>query len=375
MELMFRKCIFSMNNEFENILNKETLSHQDLVFLLSITDKKKNKQLQNYAYEIKKKYIGNKVYFRGLIEYSNICRKNCFYCGIRSGNDKINRYTVGDEEVFEAVDLAWKNRYGSIVLQAGERLNPAYTDNITFLIREIKRRTNNETGITLSLGEQTEDIYKQWFDAGAHRYLLRIEASSRALYEKIHPGDERHQYDERINSLKILKKIGYQVGTGVMIGLPHQTISDLASDLIFFKETDIDMCGMGPYIEHSQTPLYALKDSLMSKNERFDLSLRMIALLRIIMKDINIASTTALQSIRPNGRELALMAGANIIMPNLTPVKYRENYLLYENKPCIDDDSQKCSECLNLRIKFMGEEIGYGDWGDSKHFTNRNLNK
>lgn len=360
-----------MNNEFEKILKKESYSHDDLVFLLSVTEEGENNKLHSYAYEIKKKYIGKKVHFRGLIEYSNICRKNCFYCGIRSGNDQLNRYSVEDEDVFEAVDFAWKKGYGSVVLQAGERINPAYTEKITSLIYEIKRRTNYEAGITLSLGEQTEEVYKQWFEAGAHRYLLRIESSNSELYKKIHPDNENHNYDERINAIKTLKKIGFQLGTGVMIGLPGQTVDDLANDLLFFKETDIDMCGMGPYIEHSQTPLYDLKDSLMTKEERFYLSLRMISLLRIMMKDINIASTTALQSIKPNGRELALKAGANIIMPNLTPVKYKENYLLYENKPCLEDDAQKCIECLDLRIKFIGEEIAYNEWGDSKHYTNR----
>jgi biotin synthase len=357
-----------MRESFKEILTRDNYSHRDLVFLLSSTDKEENEQIYRYAYEIKKKYIGKKVHYRGLIEYSNICRKNCFYCGIRCGNDNTVRYTISNEEVFDAVDFAWKNHYGSIVLQAGERTDNDYTSHITYLLQEIKLRTNNEIGVTLSLGEQKEEIYQQWFDAGAHRYLLRIETTNRKLYEKIHPQNEYHVFGDRLNALKALKRIGYQVGTGVMIGLPDQTMDDLANDLLFFKNFGIDMCGMGPYIEHSDTPLFKEKYKLISKEQRLDLSLRMIALLRILMKDINIASTTALQSIQFDGREMALLAGANIIMPNITPQKYREDYLLYENKPCLDEDMEKCTSCLALRIKSIGEEIGYNEWGDSRHF-------
>jgi biotin synthase len=230
-------------------------------------------------------------------------------------------------------------------------------------------------GITLSLGEQSEDTYRKWKEeAGVRRYLLRIETSNPALYKKLHPDNELHSYNTRLKSLELLRKLDYQVGSGVMIGLPFQTIEDLADDLIFFKEFDIDMAGMGPYIEHEDTPLYKYRNLLISKQERFELSLKMVALLRIIMKDINIAATTAMQTLDKMGREKALKVGSNIIMPNLTPVKYRENYLLYEDKPCIDEEASECKNCLEARIHIAGDEIGYGEWGDSIHFEKRKSN-
>lgn len=321
--------------------------------------------------EIKEKYIGKKVYFRGLIEFSNICAKNCYYCGIRRDNKKVERYTITNDEVLEAAKFAFEKNYGSIVLQGGEISSPNHIQHITNLIKEIKKLSDNKLGITLSLGEQSEETFKEWFDAGAHRYLLRIEASNKDLYLKIHPNDAIHDYDIRKKALYLLKKVGYQVGTGVMIGLPYQTFDDLANDLLFMKELDIDMCGMGPYIEHAETPLYELSSTLMPLEERYDLTLKMIAILRIMMKDVNIASTTALQAIDPIGREKAITIGANIIMPNITPQKYRDKYFLYENKPCSDEDAEDCIKCLEMRIKFAGGEIGYGEWGDSKHFKNK----
>jgi biotin synthase len=207
--------------------------------------------------------------------------------------------------------------------------------------------------------------------AGAHRYLLRIEVSNPELYGKLHPNDRHHDYNERIGALRRLRKTGYQVGTGVMIGLPFQTLPDLADDLLFFREFDIDMAGMGPYIEHEDTPLFRFRNELLPLRERFLLSLKMVALLRILMKDINIAATTAMQAIDPQGREKALLVGANVIMPNLTPLKYRQDYLLYENKPCLDEESEECKSCLEARIALAGDEIGYGEWGDSKHFNRR----
>ena len=221
------------------------------------------------------------------------------------------------------------------------------------------------------MGEQSEEIFKQWFELGATRYLLRIESSDRELYKKLHPDNDVHSYDLRINCLKALKKIGYQVGTGVMIGLPFQTIENLADDLIFFRDLDIDMCGMGPYIEHKDTPLYVHKDKLLPKIDRFNLTLKMVALLRIIMKDINIAATTAMQTIDPQGREKAIKVGSNVIMPNLTPLKYRENYLLYDEKPCVKEAADVCASCIEARVHIAGAKIGYGEKGDSPHFKKR----
>ncbi len=359
-----------MQNTVEAILEKTDFSREDLVTLLN-AEAHDQELIFRKAAEVKKQFVGNKVYFRGLVELSNICSKNCYYCGIRSGNKVVDRYFVSDDEVLEAAKYALDNGYGSMVIQSGERTDKVFIAKVTQLLEKIKNLSAGKLGITLSMGEQTEETYRNWFEAGAHRYLIRIETSNRELYYKIHPQDARHDYDYRLNALRLLRKTGYNVGTGVMIGLPFQTIEDLAGDLLFFRELDIDMAGMGPYIEHKDTPLYQYKDILIPKKDRFYLSLKMVAILRIMMKDINIAATTAMQTLDKQGREKALKVGANIIMPNLTPVKYREGYLLYEDKPCINEEASECRNCLEARIHIAGDEIGYGEWGDSKHFAER----
>lgn len=323
------------------------------------------------AREVRDQTLGNKVYFRGLIEFSNICSKDCFYCGIRKSNKRVVRYEATDEEILTACRFAWENRFGSVVLQSGERSSPRFVDRVERLVREIKRFSGGELGITLSCGEQSRESYQRWREAGAHRYLLRIETSSPALYARIHPQNSLHTFEKRLEALRLLRETGFQVGTGVMIGLPFQTVEELAADLLFFREIDIDMCGMGPYIEHEHTPLYQFRHLLLPREERFGLALRMIAVLRLLMPDINIAAATALQAIDPAGREKAVAVGANVIMPNLTPCQYRRDYLLYEDKPCLDEDAELCRNCLEARIELTGSEIGYGEWGDSKHFQHR----
>ncbi len=360
-----------MPEPIEKILEHSRFIKSDLVYLLN-TGGKERLELFTKAKETKATFVGKKVYFRGLIEYSNYCKKNCYYCGIRAGNSRYVRYRMTDSEVLEAVDYAHANNYASIVIQSGEQTNKAFVNKIESLLKRIHLQTEGKVHVTLSLGEQSRETYQRWFDAGAHRYLLRIEVSNPALYLKLHPNNPGHDYHRRLDSLKTLRNVGYQVGTGVMIGLPFQTIDDLADDLIFFREFDIDMAGMGPYVEHADTPLYQYRDKLLPLKERFDLSLKMVAILRIMMKNINIAATTAMQTIDPQGREKALMVGANVIMPNLTPVKYRQDYLLYENKPCLDEEAEECKSCLEARIHMAGDTIGYGEWGDSGHYLERN---
>ena len=321
--------------------------------------------------EVKEKYIGKKVWLRGLIEFSNICAKNCLYCGIRNGNHNLERYNLSDDEILTAARFAYDNNYGSIALQSGEIESESFTKRVEKLLKDIKALSNNELGITLSVGEQEPDVYKRWYDNGAHRYLLRMEATSPSLYMKIHPDDAKHDYHRRLNCLRNLKDIGYMTGTGVMIGLPFQTSEDLADDLLFMKEFDIDMCGMGPYIEHADTPLTNKDTVLLPLHERLGLSLKMTAVMRIIMKDINIVAATALQAIDPTGREKAVMTGANIIMPNITPGKYRDSYKLYENKPCTDVSADDCQACLEARMSIAGNEIVYGERGDSLHYERR----
>ncbi len=353
-----------------SVLQKGEFTREELVFLLG-ADATDRQLIYKRALEVKEQVVGKKVYFRGLIEFSNVCAKNCFYCGIRRGNQRVDRYYLTEQEVLDAAMYAHRERFASLVIQGGERTDRQHVRTITSLLQKIHQQTGGEMHITLSLGEQSEEVFREWYEAGAHRYLLRIEESDRELYRNLHPEDRLHDFSVRMEALDTLKRIGYQVGTGVMIGLPFQTLEHLANDLLFFKEIDIDMAGMGPYIEHEETPLWEHRDALMPREERFNLSMKMIALLRIMMPDINIAATTAMQAIDPIGREKALKVGANVIMPNLTPVQYREGYLLYDDKPCVDEEADECKNCLEARIKLAGDEIGYGEWGDSLHYKKR----
>ena len=359
-----------MGRSVEEILKQNNFSKKELVTLLR-SDGEERTLLFAESERIKEKYIGNKVWFRGLIEFSNVCSKDCFYCGIRKGNKNLKRYSLTDDEILEAARFAWEKRYGSIALQSGESESPRVTDRIENLLHKIKELSKGELGITLSVGEQEYDVYKRWFDAGAHRYLLRIETTNIGLFKKIHPDNDKHSFDRRLDCLKSLQAIGYQTGTGVMIGLPFQTLDDLADDLLFMQDFNIDMCGMGPYIEHADTPLIKHSDKLLSLRERFDLTLKMIAVLRIVMKDINIVAATALQAIDPVGREKAIRIGANIIMPNITPGIYRSSYRLYNNKPCTDEETEDCRSCLEMRMALAGTEIILGEWGDSQHYDKR----
>ena len=343
------------------------MDKSDIIKLLAYEGEEKKALFEKSA-EVKEKYIGKKVWLRGLIEFSNICNKDCLYCGIRKGNRNIKRYNLNDEEIIDTAMFAYKNNYGSIALQSGELENENVANRIEKLIEKIKELSEGKLGITLSVGEQNPDVYKRWFKAGAHRYLLRIETTNEALYSKIHPNNELHSFSKRLDCLKSLQDIGYQTGTGIMIGLPSQTIDNLADDLLFMKNFDIDMCGMGPYIEHADTPLINNLDNLSSLNERLDLTLKMIAIIRIMMKDINIVASTALQAIDPMGREKAIQIGANIIMPNITPVKYRDSYKLYNNKPCPTEADNEHPETMKT---IANAEIIYGKWGDSSHYNKR----
>lgn len=327
--------------------------------------------LYDFAAQVKQRHVGNKVYYRGLIEYSNRCAKNCFYCGVRRDNKNVDRYTLEDREVIAAARLAHKKQFGSLVLQSGERSDNFFVEKVAFLLREIKKETNGEMHVTLSMGEQSRETYNLWRESGAHRYLLRIEASNPELYKKLHPNDDLHSFYKRIEALELLRDTGYQTGTGVMIGLPFQSFDDMANDLLFIKNADVDMVGMGPYIEHEATPLFQYRDQLLPEEKRFELSMKMVALLRILMPDINIAATTAMQTLHPQGREFALKIGANVIMPNLTPLKYREGYLLYENKPNMHEETDASLENLQHSIEQAGCVLALGEWGDSKRFRER----
>lgn len=351
---------------------KYNFTKENIIELLDEKDQNRVQQLYDDAFRTKIDNVGNKVYLRGLVEITNICRKNCLYCGIRRDNPSNDRYEIDIEDVIPAARFAYEQGYGSMVIQGGERHDKKFRDKITSILKEVRKiSSESPLGITLSLGEQPYEVYKEWFEAGAHRYLLRIESSTQELFEKIHPVDESHSFQTRLTALKDLRRAGYQVGTGVMIGLPFQTLGHLADDLLFFKSFDIDMCGMGPYLEHSQTPLYQYKDLLIPKEERLELSLKMVAILRLMMPKINIAATTAMQSIDPAGREKAILAGANVIMPNLTLTEVRGDYSIYENKPGVGEDASITSSSLERMLQNAGIPIGYNEWGDSLHFKDR----
>lgn len=368
---MFQKKVLMEN--FKNILHKETYSKSDIIRLLK-ANSEESRLLFDFAYQVKAKHVGRYVYFRGLVEFTNTCSKDCLYCGIRKSNAENKRYFLNDEEIMDGIKYSYENKFGSVVLQSGERNDEFFIERVDQILKMIKEYSNGELGITLSCGEQTEETYRRWRESGAHRYLVRIESANRDLYYKIHPNDEKHDYDRRLESLRLLRKTGFQVGTGVMIGLPFQSYEDLADDLLFMKEMDVDMVGMGPYLEHEQTPLYDFKDQLIPVADRFHLSLKMIAILRIMMKDINIASSTALQAIDPQGREKGLRAGANVIMPNVTPLKYHENYYLYNNKPTVNEETEEYVDNLLENIKAAGDEIRWSVRGDSLHYHNRKSN-
>lgn len=332
------------------------LTKKDIIKLLE-TEGSNPDALFKQSHEIKSNNCTNTTWLRGLIEYSNICSKDCLYCGIRKSNGLVKRYVLSEEDVLSATKYAYESGFGSIVIQAGEVCSEKHIKRIESLLPKIKQLSNNELGITLSLGEQSRDACLRWFEAGADRYLLRIETSSKDLYARIHPAG--YSLERRIEALRDLRDIGYQVGTGVMIGLPFQTIENLADDLLFMRDMDIDMCGMGPYIEHRDTPLFEFKGTLKPVSWRLDMTLKMIAVLRMLMPDINIAATTALQAISSYARDKAIYAGANVVMPNITPMECREHYNLYENKPVCDDLSKKTND------------LGLFSQGNSLHFKKR----
>ena len=361
-----------------------TLDREGLAAAIASEDAAFEEALLKEAYRIKVETVGPEVYLRGLIEISNICVKNCLYCGIRR-DIRCPRYELSEDEVLAAAKVAASRRLGSVVIQGGERTDAAFIGKITRLLKAIKSIDTGDDpplGITLSLGEQPREIYEEWFDAGAHRYLLRIESSNPDLYRRIHP--EGHSFDRRIQALYDLKEIGYQAGTGAMIGMPFQTAEDMADDLLFYKEFDAPMVGMGPYNPHPETPLTLTGAPYPSAGRRFSLGLKMIALLRLLMPDINIAAATALEVLDPRGREKGLLSGANVIMPNITPQEQMVKYNLYDRKTLLRDclssvdpskrDTHICKNCVfpfcSLGDDLSGKKIviGYGRWGDSKHF-------
>lgn len=332
------------------------ISFDETVFLIKNAGCEDRKLIYEKALETKQRYYGKKVYMRGLIEFSNICSRNCLYCGLRAQNPHVERYRLSKEEIIECCRQGWKLGYSTFVLQSGE--DPYYTvEKIEDIIKSIKLEFP-ESALTLSIGERSFEEYKRMKDAGADRFLLRHETASGQLYEKLHPG---MKFDERVRCLYDLKKAGFQVGAGFMVGLPGQTEQMLAEDLHFLKKLNPEMIGIGPFIPHSKTPL---KEETGGNVED---TIFMVALARLFVPKALIPATTALGTLHEKGRELALCAGANVVMPNLTPLAYRPKYQLYENKICTGDDAAHCRVCIEKRIISAGFEVDMGR-GDHINF-------
>jgi biotin synthase len=351
------------NTRRKALTGEKPVTEAELAELLALEDPAACSALYARAYQVKTEYIGRRVSLRGLIECGNLCAKDCFYCGIRKSNAKSARYSLTRKEIADAARFAAEAGYGSIAIQSGEIESEAHTQFIEEVLHEIAPLG---LGITLSLGEQNESVYKRWHEAGATRYLLRVETSDPEFYAELHPPE--CSFTRRVECLRSLKRCGYQTGTGVMIGVPGQTVEMLARDIAFFREIDADMIGMGPWIEHPDVPFPPAGKTVFDPQARLRLALNMIAAVRIELKDVNIAAATALQVLDPHGREKGLMAGANVIMPNVIEATRRKTYRLYEGKPDGDETSAAAREELTASISALGEEILWRQHGDSPHF-------
>jgi len=326
------------------------MNKQEIIDILA--DDTKNAWLFKGADRIRHENVGDEVHLRGLIEFSNICKRQCKYCGLRSPNKEVERYRLSKDEILLTAKNAVNLGYRTIVLQSGE--DDYYdTDKMCEIIKEIK---NLDVALTLSVGEKTYDEYQAFKKAGADRYLLRIETTDKELYTQMHPNAS---IDNRFRCLYDLKNLGYETGTGCLVGLPNQTVESLADDILFFKALDADMVGIGPFIPHKETPL---KDAKMGD---FDLALKVMALTRLNLPNINIPATTAMETINPNGRLIALQSGANVVMPNVTNQEYRAKYEIYPGKICLNDSAGQCRKCIEGKIKSIGRSVSK-DYGFRK---------
>ncbi len=312
-------------------------SKEEIIKILSSNDD----SILKTADEIRKKYVGDTIHLRGLIEFSNYCNRTCYYCGLRCENKSIQRYRLSPEEIIETAQKGKELGLQTIVLQSGEDYYFS-TDILCKIIEEIKKI---DVAITLSIGEKSYKEYQQLKNAGADRYLLRIETTDKTLYNKLHPN---MSYENRVECLYNLKSLGFETGTGCLVGLPNQTIESLANDVLFFKELNADMIGIGPFIPHPDTPLGNINVDI---NKNFELSVKVMALTRILLKDINIPATTAMETINPKGQTIALNSGANVIMPNITMEKYQTKYNIYPNK-----SNQILSKTKN-KISLLGRTL------------------
>ncbi|NLP26909.1 MAG: [FeFe] hydrogenase H-cluster radical SAM maturase HydE [Clostridiales bacterium] len=320
-----------------------------------ITNHENDNYLFDKADELRQKIYGKDVFLRGLIEFTNYCKNNCLYCGIRMGNHNVERYRLTKSEILECCETGYKLGFRTFVLQGGEDL--FYTDEMLCDIIKTIKSDYNDCAITLSLGERSFDSFQKLYDAGADRYLLRHETSNPEHYTKLHP--QNMSLKTRTDCLLELRRIGFQVGAGFMVGSPYQTTENLAEDLLFLKDFNPHMVGIGPFIPHKDTPYKEYKQGSMRD------TLVMVALTRLLIPKTLLPSTTALGTINPQGREMGLKAGANVVMPNLSPTRFRELYSLYDNKICTGDEAAECRVCLEKRVISAGFKI-VTNRGDSK---------
>ncbi len=331
-----------MQEILDRAVRTHTLNKEDIVELLRSSEF--DVELFFAANAVREKYVGNAVHLRGLIEFSNICKQNCLYCGLRRDNKNVNRYRLSEEQILDFARKAHSYGYRTVVMQSGE--DDYFTvEKLQVIIRQVKAL---DMAVTLSIGEKSADEYQAYKEAGADRYLLRIETTDKALYEKLDPG---MSFNNWIRCLQDLKRLGFEVGTGILIGLPGQTIESLADDLLFFKNLDADMIGVGPFIPNPDTPL---KDK---PGGSFELSQKVMAITRLLLPDSNIPATTAMETLNRQGRIIALQSGANVVMPNVTEGEYRKFYALYPGKICINDTPAHCRGCITGKINGIGRTV------------------
>lgn len=334
-----------MNTIIQKAKETHELSRDEIIALLK--DDSINDELFKAADEVRKKYLGDEVHLRGLIEFTNICKRNCMYCGLRRDNKNLNRYRLSHEEIIDFAKKTVGYGYKTLVLQGGE--DDYYTvERLVPIVKDLKALG---VALTLSIGERPFEEYEALKKAGADRFLLRIETTDRELYEELDPG---MSHENRIQCLKNLRKLGYEVGSGCLVGLPGQKIESLADDILFFKELDVDMNGIGPFIPNEDTPL---KDA---EGGQFELALKVMAIVRLLLPDINIPATTAMETLNKQGRVIALQCGANVVMPNVTEGEYRKLYALYPGKICTGDTPAHCRGCISGKIRGIGRIVSDG---------------
>ena len=336
-----------MTDIVEKLYMTGDLSDNELKALIETDDEAAAKLLRERADEVRRKSYGKKVFLRGLIEVSSYCKNDCLYCGIRRSNKEADRYRLSREQIMSCAESGYELGFRTFVMQGGE--DSAFTDDFMCGVISELREKYPDCAITLSLGERSFESYKRMKDAGADRYLLRHEAADGELYKKLHPAEM--SLENRKNCLFQLRELGYQVGAGFMVGAPYQTTDSLIADLRFLQELKPQMIGIGPFVPHHCTPFADENGGTLG------LTLRLLGILRLMFPKVLLPATTALGTIAPNGRELGLQTGCNVVMPNLSPVNVRKKYDLYDNKICTGEEAAECRMCLQRRIEAAGYDV------------------